>query len=188
MGRQRWVLSGGLASGKSQVRKLLDVAGILTIDADRVGHWVIEPGGPAFADVASRWPHVVREGSIDRSALAGVVFHDPAELAALEAITHPHIFDIISTRVEEVDGPVVVEIPIPRHSLGSEWGWIVVDCRDAVRLERAIDRGMSPEDARARMARQPSREEWLAVADLVVPNHGSVDALGETVSVLLRRL
>jgi dephospho-CoA kinase len=186
MGRQRWILSGGLASGKSKVRELLDGAGVLTIDADRVGHRVLESDGPAFADVASRWPEVVRNGEIDRSALADVVFNDPAELAALEAITHPHIFDMISAQVEEVDGPVVVETPILGHSLGTEWRRLVVDCRDDVRLKRAIDRGMRLDDARARMSRQPSREKWLSVADLVLPNHGSVDALGETVSVLAR--
>jgi len=166
------------------VRQLLEAAGISTIDGDSVGHAVLGSDGPAYTDVAKRWPHVVQEGEIHRPSLASIVFNDPDELAALEGITHPHIFDIIATRVEEIDSTVVVEIPHLSHGLGDEWRRIVVDCRDETRLRRAIDRGMSQEDAKARMAAQPARQEWLAMADLVVPNHGSIDELEQTVSRL----
>lgn len=160
-------------------------AGIATIDADRIGHLILEPAGPAFAEVAARWPVAVRDGEIDRRTLASVVFTDREELAALESITHPHIFDRIEARVEEVDGPVVVEIPILDSRWGDAWRRIVVDCRDEIRLQRAIDRGMDEDDAVARMALQPRREEWLAAADVVVPNHESIDELQSTVANLL---
>ena len=183
--QHRWILSGGLASGKSKVREHLADAGIVTIDSDSIGHLVLHPDGPAFAEVAERWPHVVRDGEIDRPSLALVVFNEPGELAALEGITHPHIFEVIKDRVDEVEGTVVVEIPLLSHGLGDEWHRIVVDCRDDVRLVRAMERGMSEDDARARMKAQPSRGEWLAVADLVIPNHGSLEELEAMVRPLV---
>lgn len=183
-GQHRWILSGGLASGKSKVRQLLEASGVVTIDADSVGHLVLQSDGPAFADVAARWPHVVRDGVVDRPSLASVVFNDPGELAALEGITHPHVFRTIQDRVKEIEGVVVVEVPLLSHGLGDDWRRLVVDCRDDVRLRRAVERGMSEDDARARMKAQPSRAEWLAVADLVVPNHGSLAELENAVEGL----
>lgn len=178
-GAHRWVLSGGLASGKSKVREILALSGIMTIDADAVGHRVIESDGPAFAKVASRWPQVVEHGEVNRSALAAIVFNDQRELTVLESISHPYIFDTIRSQVEEVDGPVVVEIPLLTHGLGEDWKRMVVDCRDDIRLQRAVGRGMSQHDARARMSAQPHRIEWLASADVVVPNHHDLEQLEE---------
>lgn len=183
-----WVLSGGLASGKSQVRGFLSEHGFHTIDADSVGHDVLRSDGPAFDEVAKRWPQVVEEGEVDRSALAEIVFNDPSELISLESITHPHIFGTISTQVEDVDAPVVVEMPLIKHSLGSGWRRIVVDCRDELRLRRAVGRGMAEADVRSRMSAQPSRAEWLAIADVVVPNHGDLGMLSSTVDCLVSKL
>jgi dephospho-CoA kinase len=87
--------------------------------------------------------------------------------------------------VEDIEAPVVVEIPLISHGLGDEWRRIVVDCRDDVRLERAVSRGMDETDARARMNAQPARSEWLAVADVVVPNHRTVDELQAAVARLV---
>lgn len=182
--QSRWVLSGGLAAGKSKAREFFEHEGVLTIDADSIGHSVLQRRGPAFFQVADRWPHVVREGEVHRPSLASIVFNDPDELAALEAITHPHIFGIINAQVEGVETVVIVEVPVLSHGLGDGWRRIVVDCRDDIRLRRAIDRGMSEEDARSRMAAQPAREEWLAVADLVIPNHGSERELHDEVTML----
>jgi len=184
----RWILSGGLASGKSKVRDILAAEGVATIDADRIGHVILEPGGPAFAEVAARWPLAVRDGEIDRPTLASAVFTDRKELAALESITHPHIFDRIKAQVEEVDGPVVVEIPLLNSGLGGGWRRIIVDCKEEIRLRRAINRGMDEIDAKARMALQPRRDQWLAAADLVVPNRGSIGELRSAVLVILPHL
>jgi len=186
--QHRWILSGGLASGKSKVRQILDSEGIATIDADRIGHMILEPGGPAFAEVAARWPLAVRHGEIDRPTLASAVFTHRKELAALESITHPYIFDMILAQVEELDGPVVVEIPLLNSGLGGGWRRIVVDCREETRLQRAIDRGMDESDVRSRMTVQPRREEWLADADLVLPNRGSIGELRSAVLALLPHL
>jgi dephospho-CoA kinase len=167
------------------VRRLLGDAGVETVDADSVGHAVLEPGGPAFAAVSARWPTVVVDGAIDRQRLATIVFEDAAELAELESITHPHIFDLIRTRVEGIDGLVAVEVPVLSDALGPGWRRMVVDSRDEIRLRRAIGRGMTEADARARMAAQPARERWLAAADLVIPNHGSEVELEEAVARLV---
>lgn len=183
--QDRWILCGGLASGKSMVRRFLGDAGIETVDADRVGHAVLEPGGPASAEVAARWPSVVVDGAIDRQRLAAIVFDDVAELAELESITHPHIFDLIRTRVEGIDGSVAVEVPVLSDALGPGWRRMVVDSRDEIRLRRAIARGMTETEARARMAAQPSRRQWLAAADLVIPNHGTEVELEEAVARLV---
>ena len=157
---------------------------MLTIDADTVGHEMLEPGGPAYEEVAAVWPDVVSEGRIQRASLAAIVFGREAELKRLESITHPYIFGTISRRVEDFEGAVVVEAPLLN---GFEEGWrrIVVDSRDEVRLQRALARGMTEEDARKRMSAQPSREEWLARADIVVPNHGNLHDLEETVTHLI---
>jgi dephospho-CoA kinase len=185
---RRWILGGGLASGKSLVREMLAEAGISTIDADRVGHEVLAPGGPAFGEVAATWPDVVIDGEISRRTLAGIVFDDPEELRTLESITHPHIFDTIRTRMERLGLPLVVEVPLLDPGFGEGWGRIVVDSREATRIARAVERGMSESDARARLAAQPSRAEWLAAADLVIPNHRSKRELREAVETLLPHL
>lgn len=161
---------------------------VMTIDADAVGHEMLKPGGPAFDEVASTWPQVVSEGRIQRAALAAIVFAKETELKRLESITHPLIFGTIARRVEDFEGSVVVEMPVLEHAFAQAWNRIVVDSEDEVRLGRALARGMSEEDARDRMAAQPSREEWLALADVVVPNHGTLADLEETVARLLRVL
>lgn len=186
--QNRWILSGGLASGKSVVRLLLAEHGLYAIDADSVGHEAIRSDGPAFDEVARRWPEVIEDGEVNRRALAEIAFNDPRQLTALERITHPHIFDMISARVKQLDDPIIVEVPVLEHSLGPGWRRMVVDCRDEIRLERAVDRGMAEDDARARLASQPSRAEWLATADVVVPNHFSVMDLHSTVGLLLPML
>ena len=178
----RWVLSGGIGSGKSSVRDLLGEHGFESIDADGIGHQVLEPDGAAFDEVTSRWPDTVVDGQIDRKALGRVVFNDSSQLHALESITHPYIFGTIRGLVNQNDGPVVVEIPLLQHGLGDEWRRVIVDCDEEVRLRRLLDRGMSEDDARSRMAAQPSRSQWLAIADLVIPNIGSLEELSSTVT------
>ena len=171
------MLSGGIGSGKSEVRRVLSELGVRTIDADSVGHTVLEPEGAAFEGVGSRWPEVVIDGRIDRRALGAIVFGDQTALRELEEKTHPAIFGKIMTDVEGFQEAVVVEIPVLRHRLEGEWRRIVVDAPVEVRVSRAIGGGLSEEEVSARMASQPSRSEWLAAADLVIPNQGSLEEL-----------
>ena len=176
----RWLITGGIGSGKSEVRRLLAELGIRTVDADALGHLVLAEEG--LTPVAERWPHVVLEGQIDRQALARIVFHDPGELEMLEAITHPMIFGRIKADLKGFSGVAVVEMPLLKTPMG--WPMIVVDADDATRLHRAVQRGMDEADVRRRMASQPSRADWLAAADLVVPNHGEIDHLKEAAALL----
>jgi dephospho-CoA kinase len=181
---RRWLLTGGIGSGKSEVRRLLAEQGVRTIDADSVGHVVLQED--ALEAVTARWPDVVSDGVVDRSRLALIVFARPEELAALEAITHPLIFGRIESELEGFDGAAVVEAPV--IDFGPGWARIVVDAPDETRVQRAVGRGMSREDVERRMASQPVRAEWLAAADLVVPNHRSLGELGETVTSLVAHL
>ncbi len=170
------------------MRVLLERFGLETIDADSIGHEVLEPNGAAFDRVAKRWPMVVIDGRIDRKALGAIVFDDEGELEALEGITHPYIFGTIEHLVQGIDDVVIVEIPLIRPGMKNGWRRIVVDCDDSTRLGRLSERGMTSADAEARMRSQASRSEWLAVADLVVPNHGSLEELAPTVEQLSANL
>jgi dephospho-CoA kinase len=170
------------------VREILSGLGVITVDADSVGHRVLEPDGPVFGEVASRWPDVVVDGHIDRGRLGQIVFQSPDELAELEAMTHPHIFRLINEQAADTPGGLVVEMPILGRSPGSGWRLLVVDSRDELRVQRAVSRGMTEPDVRARMASQPSRGEWLAAADAVIPNHGSLSELEDAVRALLPHL
>ena len=180
-----WVLGGGIGSGKSRVRAILDDLEVPTIDADSLGHTVLQPDGPAFAEVATRWPQVVVDGVVDRRQLGEIVFRDHEALVELETMTHPHIFNLIRERVEEMDGGVVVEMPLLGRKPGPEWRVMVVDAKDEIRVERAVARGMSEPEVRARMSSQPSRGAWLAGSDAVIPNHGRIADLDSTVERLL---
>lgn len=180
-----WLLSGGIGSGKSEVRRILEEHGLTTIDADEVGHEVLSPGGPAVEAVKARWPECVIGGKVDRKKLGDRVFADRDELKALELITHPHIFSMIQTRVDGAVPPLVVELPMLAQPFASLWPRIIVDASDEIRRRRAMARGASGEDVARRMSAQPLRGQYLAAADVVVPNEGDMGELSKTVELLI---
>ena len=174
----RLILSGGIGCGKSAVAELLADRGAFAIEADRVGHAVLEPGGEAYLDVTEIWPEVVVDGLIDRRGLGRIVFSDRAELQKLESVTHPAIRSRILSMVAESHVPVVVvELPIPSNLLGEGWLRVIVDCPADERRNRLLARGMAADEIEDRMASQPSRDSWLALADHVIDNSGDLDAL-----------
>jgi dephospho-CoA kinase len=176
----RALLGGGIGSGKSTASALFSSFGAEVFSADAATHAVLEPDGAAFPAVAARWPTAVVAGRIDRKALAAIVFSNPLAREALERITHPAIGRLLAERVAPIArGVVLVEMPLPKDLLGPGWRWVVVDAPDEVRLARLVERGMTAEEAGKRMAAQPSREEWLAKADLVVDNAAGPDHLSE---------
>ena len=181
-------LTGGIGSGKSTVASLLADKGAVVIDADRISREVMAPGGAAYGPVVERFGSgvVAADGSLDRAALAEIVFRDKEALAALEGITHPAIGRVMAERMAEAASDparvVVMDIPLLAEGTGKErFGLaavIVVDTPEDVALERLVgQRQMDPADARARMANQVGRAERVAIADHVIDNSGSLEHL-----------
>jgi dephospho-CoA kinase len=177
-------LTGGIGSGKSTVSRLLSERGAVIVDADLAARKVVEPGGPAYQAVLDRFgPGILAsDGTIDRPALAAIVFRDPAARADLEAITHPAVGVLINEQLAAeaaTDHVVVLDVPLLVESgRTGTVGVIVVDCPPETAIQRLVEhREMDEADARRRVAAQVSREERLAHADLVVDNSGSLEAL-----------
>lgn len=179
-------LTGGIGSGKSTVAAGLVERGAVLVDADAIVHELQRPGTVVFSEMVERFGEgiVAEDGSLDRGAVADLVFSDPEALAALGSIVHPRVHEEIERRIEEqsgTDNVVLLDIPL----LG-EAGWpglagtIVVDLPVEVALERLVThRGFSEEDARSRVEAQISRTERLAFADFVIDNSGTPEDLEE---------
>lgn len=187
-------LTGGIGSGKSAVTARLAARGAVVVDADEIAREIVRPGEPALAEIGAAFgPGVLRsDGTLDRQALADIVFGDPEALAALNAITHPRIAARSAELIDAApaDAVVVYDMPLLVEN-GLTQGWdvvVVVDAPDEIRLSRLIDRGMDESDARARMAAQASREQRLRVADAVIDNGGSLADLTNEVDRLWARL
>jgi len=190
-------LTGGIASGKSTVARLMREQGVPVIDADALGHMVLEPGAAAYAEVIREFgSDVTREdGTIDRQLLGGKVFDNPERRRALERITHPAIaalarrgLELIAERGETLaiyEAALLVETGTYR---GLD-GLIVVSCPVALQLERVVARdGLGREAAAARIASQLPLAEKLQVADHVIDNSGDLEDLARATAELLARL
>lgn len=172
-------LTGGIGSGKSTVSALLAAKGAVVVDADAIVHEVQAPGGLAFQPIVDRFgPGVVAaDGTLDRPALAAIVFADADARRELEALTHPLVGQVIFDRIAaeaDTDHVVVLDVPLLVESgRDNTAGVIVVDCPVEIAVARAVARGPAPEaDVRKRIAAQASREERLAKADFVIDNSG----------------
>jgi len=172
-------LTGGIGAGKSTAAEAFAALGAVIVSTDDAAHRVLAPGGEAEAAVAERWPEVVVGGAIDRRALGRLVFDSPAALYELESITHPAIGRLVASQVAAAGyAPLVlVEIPLPVDLLGMGWPRVVVDAPEDLRIFRLRIRGMEPEEIAGRMAAQPLRDEWLALADHVIDNAGGPEEL-----------
>lgn len=177
-------LTGGIGSGKSTVSALLAERGAVIVDADAIVRDLQRPGTAVFRAMVERFgPGIVApDGTLDRAAVAAVVFADPGALADLNAIVHPAVGAEIATRLAEqagTDRVVVLDVPLLVESGRYEVaGLVVVDVDPEVAVRRLVEhRGMDEADVRARMARQADRGERLARADRVVDNSGALDDL-----------
>ena len=179
-------LTGGLASGKSTVAGFFRELGAFHLDADRLAHELIAPGGSAEREVISRFGGGIlgTDGAVDRKALGAIVFSDPEALADLNAIVHPKVRKEIAQRIlEHESGASPAEVALVDAALLVESGihrdldaLIVVACPEPVQLARAGARGgMSESDARSRIAAQAPLAEKLTVADHVIDNGASLD-------------
>jgi len=187
-------LTGGVGSGKSTVAELLAERGAVILDADAIAREVVEPGTPGFAAVVERFGRdVVRsDGSLDRPALAAIVFRDEAQRQALNAIVHPLVGARMAELMDAVpdDSVVIWDVPLlVENGLASGFDVVVVVEADAqTRLARLAARGMSEDDARERMKAQASDAERRAVADELIVNDGSLEQLRTRVGELWERL
>ena len=177
-------LTGGIGAGKSTVAAELARLGATVVDCDQLGRVVVEPGGRAYDALVERFGSEILQddGSVDRPALASVVFADPDALADLNGITHPAIDAEIADAIAEAGTPtVVLDMAVlveTELGAGQYREVLVVEAPEAIRLERlARDRGMPDDQARARMANQADDEARRAVADHVIVNDGDRETL-----------
>jgi len=179
-------LTGGLASGKSFVGRALADLGCLLIQADQLGHQVLEPGGEAYAAVIREFgPGIVRtDGTIDRPALAALVFHDSQRLAALNALVHPPVWARERQLMDEYAaahprGIAVVEaaILVETGSYRNYAKLIVAVCSEEQQIERAMSRdGMTREQVLDRLSRQMPLAEKMKYADYVIDTSGAKES------------
>jgi dephospho-CoA kinase len=177
-------LTGGIGAGKSAVSTRLAKRGAVLIDADAIVHELQAAGMPLLDDMAAHFgTGIIREdGSLDRAGLAAIAFKDDESLQALNRIVHPAVRKEIARRIEAERGSdhiVVVDTPLLTVTEGHEFAaLVVVDAPIDVAVKRLVSqRGMPEDDARARIAKQISREERVAKADFVVDNSGDLAAL-----------
>ena len=185
-------LTGGIGSGKSEVARRLAEHGAVLIDADVAARRVVEPGSPGLAQVAAAFgDEVLRpDGALNRERLGEIVFGDPGLRAKLNAIVHPLVREWMQEAERaavRADGDAIVvhDVPLLAESRGKAGfdAVIVVDVPPDLQLERLVSqRGMTPDQARGRLAAQASREQRLAIADLVIDNSGSLADLDRRVA------
>lgn len=189
-------LTGGIGSGKSTVTKILAALGAPIIDADRVGHAIYEPGGPAYADMIAAFGEgiLAPDRTIDRKKLGPIVFAEPGALKRLNSIVHPKMFVrmremVAAMRAAGERQPIVIEAAV---LVEANWQplfdeiWLVVTLQERVieRVER--DRGMKREQTEARIRAQLSDDERRKHASTVITNDNTIEALHGKVADLWR--
>jgi dephospho-CoA kinase len=175
-------LTGGIGSGKSLVGEYFADLGAKVMDADELSRQVIERGTPGFDQVVATFGDaVLRDGEIDRRALAAKVFSDTAERAKLEAIIHPLVRAAFETAAKNLSGDdvLVYEIPLLAETGAAErFDFIItVESELPVRSDRLKQRGMLPSEIEARIRAQATPEERMSVAGYVIANNGTTDDL-----------
>lgn len=188
-------LTGGIGSGKSTVSAMLEEHGAEVVDADRIVRELQRPGEPVFRAMVEHFGEsiVASDGALDRQAVADIVFADSEALAALNKIVHPAVGVAMAERLAalaETDETVILDIPLLVESGRDDMAaLIVVDVDPEIAVSRLVEfRGLSADDARARMARQASRAERLERADVVIDNSGDLDQLRQQVDDLWARI
>jgi dephospho-CoA kinase len=190
-------LTGGIGSGKSEVGRMLAELGFFVIDADKIAHEILDPGGEAEVEVLRAFgPEVMENHRISREALARRVFADPAARRTLESITHPLIVKRVSERCLEAAARGVPLAVIEATLLGEQgrvepWlrGLILVTSPLPLRIERLKKcRGMSDEEIEARIRAQTDPEEKRNLAAWVIENDGTLDQLRRQVESLAKKL
>jgi dephospho-CoA kinase len=180
-------LTGNIATGKSEVARMLADLGAHVIDADRVAHQVMQPGGAALDAIVQSFGRgiLAQDGTIDRSVLGAIVFRDSAALRQLESAVHPATIEKVNRQIAESEKRVVVVEAIKLIESGMHRSydalWVVTAPR-ALQIARLMThRGLSEEEAILRVDAQPPQAEKAALADLVIENDGDLTALQDKV-------
>ncbi|MBD8043765.1 dephospho-CoA kinase [Arthrobacter sp. Sa2BUA2] len=184
-------LTGGIAAGKSLAAQTLADCGAVLIDADALAREVVAPGTEGLAAVVGAFgPEILAgDGTLDRAALAAVVFGDDERRAVLNGIVHPLVRARAAELASQVprDGILVQDVPllVETGQAGNYDFVLVVEAPEELRMERMIrDRGMDPADAQARIAAQATAAQRAAAADVVLNNTGTPDQLVAAVKEL----
>ena len=187
-------LTGGIASGKSTIARRLESHGAVVVDADQTVRDLQRPGQPVFDAIVREFGDAVvaADGTLDRAVLGSMVFGDAAQLARLNAIVHPAVRTETARRFRAAgDRVVVYDVPLLAEARGSDkWDLIVVAHAPAeTRIRRMVEeRGMSRDDATARIAHQATDEERLSVADVVIDTGGTLEHTLEQADDLWRSI
>ncbi len=185
-------LTGGIATGKSHVRASFERLGVPTIDSDVLARDAVAPGSPGLADVVRRFgPSILRpDGSLDRDTLAAIVFADPQQRKALEEIVHPYVrkrTDEWFAALSPAEHPyAIADIPL-LYEVGRDKDLdtvIVVACSAEQQYRRLLDRGMTDEQARQRLAAQWPLDDKVARADHVIRTDGTFEETEQQIRVL----
>jgi dephospho-CoA kinase len=188
-------LTGGIGAGKSEVSRRLAAQGAVIIDADAAARDIVAPGTGGLAEIIDAFgPEILLpDGTLDRPRLGDLVFADPSKRATLNAIIHPKVGTRMS-ELEQAAGPnaiVVHDVPlIAENGLAGAYDLvIVVDVPPRTQIDRLVKlRGMTRDQAKARIAAQATREQRLSIADIVVDNSGSLTELDRQVGDLWANL
>jgi dephospho-CoA kinase len=183
-------LTGGIASGKSEVSRLFEELGAPVIDTDLISRELVEPGSVALREIADHFGDSIlnSDGSLDRKALGRIIFASQQQRERLEDILHPRIRDEVNRRLKALDAPyAVVVIPLlveTRYPIAVD-RILVIDAPRDLQLQRLVQRnGITAAEADSIISAQAANSERLAVADDVISNSGTLDALRDEVKRL----
>ena len=175
-------VTGGIGSGKSLVGEIFRELGAIVYDSDGLARLVVERGSEGFNQIVARFgDQVLKDGQLDRAALAQIVFRDPLALKDLESIIHPKVRALWDDIIKNAPkGSVVVnEIPLLVESGGKDrFDYIItVESKEDIRIKRLAERGLEESEARKRIAAQASDQERRAISHSVIENNGSREEL-----------
>jgi dephospho-CoA kinase len=189
-------VTGGVASGKSEVTRRFQALGVVVADADVAARAAVETGSEGLAQVVAAFGRDIldAQGALDRAAMRRLVFGDETARRRLEAIVHPLVRAMLRSQCEAAAGAyAIAAIPLLTEGGGREaYPWLdrclVVDVPVAVQQARVMRRdGIEAELAQRMIAAQATREARLAIADDIVVNDGPIEALQAQVEALDRR-
>lgn len=190
-------LTGGIATGKTTVASMLRDRDVPVLDADPLGHELLEPGQAAYEEIVAAFGHEILEatGKVNRAKLGGVIFADAQKRAGLNQILHPRILDIVQKWFAALDEPDGPEFAVAEAALIYEARYnqkldkiIVCWCRPEQQLERLTLRGLSAEEAQQRIAAQMPLADKRKLADEAIDCSGSIEETQRQVNQAVEKL